>query len=107
MREAQSPHLVLGVSQAAEGDPPRIWPLVCAVRSSLRNFPPAALQKTHVCLWSAAASAVSLLLNSSNLSFPLGNRMSLQRRMNSRDATLGNLALKLVIGVLTAGSSAL
>lgn len=52
---AQSP-LVLGVSQAAEGDPPRIWPLVCAVKSSFRNFSPAALQKTHVCLWSAAAS---------------------------------------------------
>lgn len=33
--------------------------------------------------------------------------MSLQRRMNSHDATLGNLALKLVIDVLTAGSSAL
>lgn len=73
--KAQS-HLVLGVSQAAEGDPPRIWPLVCAVRSSLRNFSPTALQKTHVGLWSAAASVVSLLLNSSNLSFPLGNRMS-------------------------------
>lgn len=38
--EGAQSHLGLGVSQAAEGVPPRIWPLVCAVRSSLRNFSP-------------------------------------------------------------------
>lgn len=54
--EGAQSHRELGVSQAAKGDPPRIWPLVCAVRSSLRNFSRAVLQKTHVCLWSAAAS---------------------------------------------------
>lgn len=106
MMETQS-HLVLGVAQEAEGDPPRIWPLVCAVRSSLRNFPPgSSAEDPRVPVVSCSFRCLSFAeFQQSLISFRKQNE--LQRRMNSRDATLGNLALKAVTGVLTAGSSAL
>lgn len=80
-----------GCVPGSRGDPPRIWPLVCAVRSSLRNFSPGQPYRRPTCgCGQLQLPAVSLLLNSSNFSFPLGNRMSLQRRMNNHDDTLGN-----------------
>lgn len=47
------------------------------------------------------------MLNFSNFSFPLGNKISLERSVNNHDDTLGNrdignLALKLVVGVIVA-----
>lgn len=45
------------------------------------------------------------MLNFNNFSFPLGNKTSLERSMNNRDDRLGNrdignLALKLIVGVI-------
>lgn len=75
--------------------------------SSFKNVSQAAQQRPACACGQLELPAVSLLLNFSNFSFPLGNKMSLERSMNNHDdrlgnRNLGNLALKLIVGVIFA-----